>query len=64
MVTIEGARIVKSTRGQEHVLLAGETVTLCAIDTSKWTERVALDGSKTNCPVCIEAMKARAKATT
>jgi hypothetical protein len=64
-VTVEGARIVKSVRGrQEHVLLEGETVRLCGIDTKSWTEMVVLDTVKTNCLLCIEAVKARAKAAT
>lgn len=63
-VTIEGARIVKSKRGQqEHVLLVGETRTVCGIDTTTWTEMVEVDTDKTNCPVCIRELKAVASKT-
>ena len=43
-------------------MAAGETVTLCGIDPAGWSELVEVETGKTNCPLCIAAMKARAAA--
>ena len=60
--TVEGSTLVRSGKGKQvHVLPAGSTRTLCGIESTKWSETVAVDGTTTNCPVCAEALKAEAK---
>jgi hypothetical protein len=62
-LALEGATLAKATRSpQVHVLAAGETTTLCAIDTTKWAQpdQVA-DDAKVTCPLCARQMKQAAK---
>lgn len=61
--TLDGATNVKAKRSQQrHVLPAGETKTLCGIDTAKWNEQDEVSETTVNCPLCAEALKAQAKA--
>jgi hypothetical protein len=61
---IERWFVVKSKRDpQEHILEDGATVTLCGINTANWSEMVVVeDATTTNCPVCTQVLKDRAKA--
>jgi hypothetical protein len=57
--TLDGSTVVKATRSpQSHVLVSGETVTLCAIDVSKWAAQAELQAdAKVTCPLCAKALK-------
>jgi hypothetical protein len=60
--TLDGSTIVRATRSpQFHVLPAGETVTLCQIDVTKWSAQADVaEDAKVNCPPCVKAMRAKA----
>jgi hypothetical protein len=61
--TLEGSTLVKASRSpQVHVLPAGKTRTLCAIETTKWASQpTVIEDGKITCPLCAEALKAAAK---
>jgi hypothetical protein len=60
---LDGSTIAKSKRSpQFHVLPAGTTTTLCAIDTARWSAPDEVPaGAKVNCRLCADQLKALAK---
>jgi hypothetical protein len=56
--TLPDSTIVKATRSQQrHVLPAGETKTLCGMDTAKWSAQDEVSETTVTCPLCAEATK-------
>jgi hypothetical protein len=60
---MDGATLTRSKRGQQvHAIVDGEKRTLCAIDPTKWNERVDGEDKLVTCPVCAEFQKERVAA--
>ncbi|MGH3079016.1 MAG: hypothetical protein ACRDPZ_12650 [Gaiellaceae bacterium] len=62
--TLAGSGLTRAKKGaQRHVLVSGETRTLCGIDTQSWQEAVVEPDALVTCPLCAQAVKEAARAS-